>query len=126
MNPAAGKDLFTCKVVGWAMDSHMKAELVGRVLFMAVKAHARAGVDCAFRSGQSICERGLPAIAHPVRPGAVDEPQRKLLGARSLALGHNAPMESWFASLKKEEVHLTKYTTRAAAKTAIFDYVEVF
>jgi putative transposase len=36
---AAVKDLFTCKVVGWAMDSHMKAELVGRALFMAVKAH---------------------------------------------------------------------------------------
>jgi putative transposase len=38
----------------------------------------------------------------------------------------NAPMESWFASLKKEEVHLTKYATRAAAKSAIFDYVEIF
>ena len=48
-----------------------------------------------------------------------------MLGARSLALGHNAPMESWFASLKKEEVHLTKYATRAAARAAIFDYVEV-
>ena len=35
-------------------------------------------------------------------------------------------MESWFASLKKEEVHLTKYATRAAARLAIFDYVEVF
>jgi len=35
-------------------------------------------------------------------------------------------MESGFASLKKEEVHLTKYATRAAARTAIFDYVEVF
>ena len=35
-------------------------------------------------------------------------------------------MESWFASLKKEEVHLTKYATRATAKAAIFEYVEVF
>ena len=35
---AAVKDLFTCAIVGWAMDSHMKAELVGRALFMAVKA----------------------------------------------------------------------------------------
>ena len=38
----------------------------------------------------------------------------------------NTPMESWFASLKKEQVHLTKYATREAAKSAIFDYVEVF
>ena len=35
-------------------------------------------------------------------------------------------MESGFASLKKEEVQLTKYATPAAARTAIFDYVEVF
>ena len=38
----------------------------------------------------------------------------------------NAPMESWFASLKREELHLTKYATQIAARTAIFDYVEVF
>ena len=35
-------------------------------------------------------------------------------------------MESWFASLKKEEVHLTKHATRAEANAAIFEYVEVF
>ena len=36
---AAVKDLFTCKIVGWAMDERMKADLVGKALFMAVKAH---------------------------------------------------------------------------------------
>ena len=36
------KVLFTCAIVGWAMDSHMKTELVGRALFMAVKAHKPA------------------------------------------------------------------------------------
>jgi len=33
------RDLFTCKIVGWAMDSHMRTELVSRTLFMAVKTH---------------------------------------------------------------------------------------
>ena len=42
LNLAAVKDLLTCKVVGWAMDSHMKVELVGRAFFMAVKAHKPA------------------------------------------------------------------------------------
>ena len=87
---------------------------------------ARAGVERPFGSQQPICQCGLSANTEPVWHGAVDESQGELLGARSLALGHNAPMESWFASLKKEEVHLTKYATRAAARTAIFDYVEVF
>ena len=35
-------------------------------------------------------------------------------------------MESWFASLKKEQVHLQHYATRAAAKSDIFEYIEVF
>jgi putative transposase len=38
----------------------------------------------------------------------------------------NAPMESFFASLKKEHVHHTHFRTRAEARAAVFDYVEVF
>ena len=38
----------------------------------------------------------------------------------------NAPMESFFASLKKELVHLQRFKTRAQAKAAIFEYIEVF
>lgn len=35
-------------------------------------------------------------------------------------------MESWFASLKKEEVNLHHFKTRAQARSTIFDYIEVF
>ena len=38
----------------------------------------------------------------------------------------NAPMESFFASLKKELVHRQRFRTRAQAKAAIFEYIEVF
>jgi transposase InsO family protein len=38
----------------------------------------------------------------------------------------NAPMESFFASLKKEHVHQARFRTREAAKAAVFDYIEVF
>ena len=38
----------------------------------------------------------------------------------------NAPMESFFASLKKELVHREHFKTRAQAKAAIFEYIEVF
>src|SRR3954463_14840089 len=38
----------------------------------------------------------------------------------------NAPMESFFASLKKEHVHLARFRTRAEARAAVFEYVEVF
>jgi hypothetical protein len=38
----------------------------------------------------------------------------------------NAPMESFFASLKKELVHRWRFKTRAEAKAAIFEYIEAF
>ena len=38
----------------------------------------------------------------------------------------NAPMESFFASLKREQVHEARFRTRAEARAAVFDYVEVF
>jgi transposase InsO family protein len=36
----------------------------------------------------------------------------------------NAPMESFFASLKTERVHQARFRTRAEARAAVFDYVE--
>ena len=38
----------------------------------------------------------------------------------------NAPMESFFASLKKEHVHGAQFRTRDEARAVVFDYVEVF
>ena len=38
----------------------------------------------------------------------------------------NAPMESFFASLKKEHVHHVHCRTRAEARAAVFEYVEIF
>ena len=36
----------------------------------------------------------------------------------------NAPMESFFASLKKERLHHARFRTREEARAAVFDYVE--
>jgi transposase InsO family protein len=38
----------------------------------------------------------------------------------------NAPMESFFASLKKEHVHHARFRTREEARAAVFDYIEIF
>ena len=38
----------------------------------------------------------------------------------------NAPMESFFASMKKELVHREDYPTREAARASLFEYIEVF
>jgi len=38
----------------------------------------------------------------------------------------NAPVESFFATLKKEEVHREEYQTHEQAKASLFYYIEVF
>jgi putative transposase len=38
----------------------------------------------------------------------------------------NSPMESFFASLKKELVHDENYATRAEARASLFEYIEMF
>jgi transposase InsO family protein len=38
----------------------------------------------------------------------------------------NAPMESFFASLKTERVHEARFRRRAEARAAVFEYIEVF
>src|SRR3954466_11753905 len=38
----------------------------------------------------------------------------------------NAPMESFLAALKTERVHEARFHTRAEARAAVFEYIEVF
>src|SRR5215213_6194108 len=47
------------------------------------------------------------------------------MSRRGNCLDH-APMESFFASLKTERVHEARFRTRAEAKAAVFEYIEVF
>ena len=116
---AAVKDCFTCKIVGGSMSERMPAELVGKALFMAVQRH----------------QPGPGLIAHSDQGSQyASADYRRLLSqfgmrqsmSRKGNCWDNAPMESWFASLKKEQVYLQRYKTREQARTDIFDYIEVF
>ena len=101
------------------MSERMKAELVGKALFMAVKTHHPApGLIAHSDRGSQYASADYRRLLQQF--GMVQSMSRK---------GNcwdNAPMESWFASLKKEQVHLQHYATRAAAKSDIFEYIEVF
>jgi putative transposase len=46
--------------------------------------------------------------------------------SRSGNVYDNAPMESFFAWLKSELVHGRRFRTRQEARSAIFDYIEIF
>src|ERR671911_2525530 len=75
------------------------------------------------------------ALRRPVEPGQyAAEPYRRVLERHGLKQSmsrrgdclDNAPMESFLASLKTEHVPHARFRTRAAAKAAVFDYIEVF
>ena len=116
---AAIEDLYSRRVVGWAMNERMTSRLVVDALAMAVQ--------------RRLPEEGL--LAHSDRGSQyASEHYRRLLAKHGIACSmsrrancwDNAPMESFFASLKKELVHHEDYQTREEAKASIFDYIEVF
>jgi putative transposase len=112
-------DLCSRKVVGWSMAQHMRAQLCSDALQMAIgRRKTSPGLICH-------SDRGVQY--------ASDEYQRLLHGHQMVcsmsAKGDcydNAVAESFWGTLKTEEVYQTHYATRAQAKLAIFQYIEVF
>ena len=70
-------------------------------------------------------DRGVPYAAEPYRRVLERYGVRQSMSRRGNGLD-NAPMESFFASLKAEHVHHARFRTRAEARAAVFDDVEVF
>jgi putative transposase len=117
---AAIKDLATREIVGWSMADHLRAELCVDALVMALQRHGpppRGLIQHSDRGAQYASE---PYRAVLERHGIVQSMSR-----RGNCLD-NAPMESLFASLKKEQVHQVRYRTHVEAKAALFDYLEIF
>jgi putative transposase len=116
---AVVEDLYSRMVVGWSMDATMTSRLVVDALEMAVR-------------------RRLPGdglVAHSDRGSQYASAHYQgLLGRHGITCSmsrvaqcwDNAPVESFFASLKRELVHDERYTSRDEAKASIFEYVEAF
>jgi transposase InsO family protein len=116
---AAVEDLYSRRVVGWAMAEHRQSRLVVDVLAMAVQ--------------RPLPEEGL--LAHSDRGSQyASEHYQRLLAQHGITCSRsrradcwdNAPMESFFTSLKKELVHDADFATKEQARAAIFEYIEVF
>lgn len=110
-------DLFTRKVLGWAMREHMRAELTLAALTMAIQ-RRRPGPGLIHHS-----DRGSQYAAGDYR---------KILHAAAITRSmsrkancwDNAPMESFFGTLKTELVHQHEYPDREAARRDLFGYIE--
>jgi len=119
---AVVEDLFSRRVVGWSMDRTMTSRLVVDALEMAL-------------SRRLTLPRSSVLVTHSDRGSqyASEHYQRRLREERIACsmsrrgnCWDNAPMESFFASLKKELVHHEDYATRDEAKASLFEYIEAF
>jgi putative transposase len=112
-------DLFSRKVVGWAMQPYLDRRLVLAAIHMAIEAR-----------------RPAPGLVHHSDRGvqyACDEYQRVLAEAGIMAsmsrkadCWDNAVVESFFSTLKQELVYRRAFATHTEARSAIFEYVEGF
>ena len=112
-------DLYSRRVVGWAMSPRITVELTEQALIMALAKrdptagllhHADRGSQYAATSYQRVLdEYGL--IPSMSRKGNCWD---------------NACVESFFGTLKRELVYHRQYATRSEATQDIFEYIEVF
>src|SRR4051812_12621408 len=70
-------------------------------------------------------DRGAQYAAGPYRAVLERHGIQPSMSRRGNCL-ENAPMESFFAWLKTERVHEARFRTRAEARAAVFEYIEVF
>lgn len=113
------KDLHTCELVGHAMGHRMTTDLVGRALFQAVSAKRPApGLIHHSDRGAQYCAKGYQAL--------LTQFGMRASMSRKGNCYDNAPMESFWGTLKNELVHHRRYETRAQAIAEIGEYIGIF
>ena len=110
-------DLCTRKVVGWAMRDHMRAELTIAAPTMAIqRRRPRGGLVHHADRGSQYAAGDYRAI---LQAAAITQSM-----SRKGNCWDNAPMESFFGTLKTELVHQREYPDRDAARRDLFAYIE--
>jgi putative transposase len=116
---AAVLDLYSRRLVGWAMDSRISSQLVTNALEMAARQrrpqvgllhHSDRGSQYASADCQRLLSQYGMICSMSNKGNCLD----------------NAVMESFFHTLKVELVHHRRYRTRSEAQAEIFEYIEVF
>jgi putative transposase len=116
---AAILDLYSRKIVGWAMSERIDTALVLNALGMALL-HRRPAARLLLHT-----DRGVQYASGDYRQALGDADLIASM-SRSGNCYDNATMESFWATLKLELVYRTRFDTRAQARTQIFDYIETF
>jgi len=116
---AAVMDLYSRRIVGWTMGDTLERRLTLAALQMAIDTrqpppgllhHSDRGSQYASQDYQALLTKHQMQVSMSRTGNCYD----------------NAPMESFFATLKTELVHHRHYATRAEAKVDIFEFIELF
>jgi transposase InsO family protein len=115
-------DLKSRRVIGWGMSHSLEQTVVQDALEMALgqRQPEGAGSGMLFHS-----DRGSQYAAAAYQERLAEQGITCSM-SRTGNCWDNAPVESFFATLKKELVHREKYHTREHAKSSLFHYIEVF
>jgi putative transposase len=116
---AAIMDLYSRKIVGWAMSQRIDTVLILKALAMALL-HRRPPANLLFHS-----DRGVQYASGDYR-NALSQAGLIASMSRRGNCYDNAAMESFWSTLKLELVYRRCFETRAQARTQIFDYIESF
>lgn len=119
LNLAVLVDLYSRKVVGWAMGLQPNQALAMGALDMAL-AHRRPNRGLIHHT-----DRGAAYSATAYRERLQQAGLVPSMSGRKSAYD-NAVAESFFSNLKNELVHHCDFPTRDHARAAIFDYIELF
>jgi putative transposase len=116
---AAVQDVYSRRIVGWAMADHMRTELVTDALEMALT-RRRPAPGLIWHSDQGSQFVSL-AFGRQARAAGIAQS----MGSKGDCFD-NAVAESFFATLKKELIHRRSWPDKDELRTAVFDYIEVF
>jgi putative transposase len=113
-------DLFSRKVVGWSVQPTLERRLVTEALSMALlqRLPEDSGLLCHSDRGSQYASADYQALLKEA--GLVCSMSR-----RGNCLD-NAPVESFFSTLKRELVHRRQYATREEARADIFRWIEIW
>lgn len=110
-------DLASRRVVGWSLGEDLSAELPLRALRMALGHRSAAQLHHSDRG----CQYASAAYRAELAKNKIECSM-----SRRGNCWDNAPVESFFSTLKRELVDRSPWQTRAQARADVFDYLEVF
>jgi transposase InsO family protein len=112
-------DLGSRRIKGWSMNNRITKELTLDALKMAICNHPET------KGIIHHSDRGSQYASHEYQKRLKDNGLICSM-SRKGNCWDNAPMESFFHTIKTEWVYGHKYKTRQEAKVSLFDYIEIF